>query len=47
MQGIKPQDAVRAKEVIDGLRLKETEHIEISSHNKERVIETLQSIGHT
>ena len=47
MQWLNPDDAVRAKEVIDGLRLQEAESIEIQEKDPKKIADALQSIGRT
>lgn len=47
MQWLKPKDAIRAKELVDGLRLQESELIEIKEKDPEKLAQTLESIGHT
>lgn len=47
MQWLKPEDALRAKEVIDGLRLQESEFVEIKDKDPQKIVETLQSLGQT
>lgn len=47
MQWLKPKDAVRAKEIIDGLRLKQSESIEIKEKDPKKIAKTLESLGRT
>jgi hypothetical protein len=47
MQWLKPKDAIRAKELVDGLRLQESELIEIKEKDPQKIAQTLESIGHT
>lgn len=47
IQWLKPEDALKAKEVVDGLRLKESESIEIKTENKEEMVEALKTLGQT
>lgn len=47
IQWLKPEDALKAKEVVDGLRLKESESIEIKTENKEEMVEALKTLGET
>lgn len=47
MQWLKPEDAIRAKELVDGLRMQESELIEIKDKDPHKIAQTLQSIGHT
>ena len=40
------KDAQQAKEIVDGLRLKESESLEVMERNKKRLIMALQMLGH-
>lgn len=40
------KDAQKAKEIVDGLRLKESESLEVMEDNKKRLIMALQILGH-
>lgn len=47
MQWLKPKDAIRAKEIVDGLRLKQSESIEIKEKDPHKISQTLQTLGRT